>query len=126
MEATTREARYAEAIHGQPAARILTADGVVTDEVRAVMAVADEERVELQAEVEDEHFNHMTYFRKWQAESRRNDALVADLQELLGEWRGEAEWIESTFLPGPNSDTAARSLREHASDLRAVLDKHAG
>lgn len=52
--------------------------------------------------------------------SRALDTLAAVL-DLADDWEGEAEGIESTFMPGPNSTTAAGALRDHAEDVRAVI-----
>jgi hypothetical protein len=142
-----RVARYAEAIHGQPAARILTADGVVTDEVRAVMAVADEERVELRAEIEGLKRDRAGQTRSAQngwrtADAMREAAKIAEarLDALVADLRGLADEIgpfgdidatpavegmfDLTHVQAHSVASQAQGvIRDH---LRAVLNKHAG
>lgn len=58
------------------------------------------------------------------AKARRDRATkVTLLRELALEFLGDAEGIESTFLPGPNSTSAARTLRDAAESMTEKADE---
>lgn len=59
------------------------------------------------------------------AKARRDRATkVTLLRELaLLEFLGDAAGIESTFLPGPNSTSAARTLRDAAESMTEKADE---
>ena len=120
MEAATRETRYAEAVgdvldewpeHNTTAEH----EAATRDVVRAVMAVADEEQAELRAEVE-RLWGDVKALAEDVADAGRRDRAVRGLIDEAELRRPLAHAQDGTPFPALIA----------ATDLRAVLDKHAG